>query len=202
MNLITKGFCETPNYYCTWTTQNYGREDVEIEENIAVFEGDQGAKSARQFINEKTIFARGGMINQFDKIRKELYFVFDDGWDVPYNVHPDSKYHMFGSLELNVERFPTLIGTPAERLKALNNLVKSFGWRGAGLWVAAQETSEGKDKDSELLSRAELEKYWRERAKWTNFAGIEYWKVDWGKRSGDPEFRRMLTRVAREELRI
>lgn len=198
MNLIPQAAGSAPNYFCTWSTQNYGREDADREADIAVFEGDQGAKKARLFLNDDVVFSPGGMIDQFGPIRRDLYFVFDDGWDVPYGVHPDTQRYRFGTLELDEERFPSCRGeTPAERLKRLNERVKSFGWRGAGLWVAAQ--AEGDGKDGRLMDDAALERYWRERARWCREAGIAYWKVDWGARSRDTGFRDMLTRVAREE---
>jgi hypothetical protein len=197
MNLIPNTFSKAPNYYCTWSTQNYGRDDADMEADIAIFEGDQGAKKARHFLNESIVFSAGGMIDQYDSVRGDLFFVFDDGWDVPYDVHPNTQRYQFGSLELDEERFPSAKGSPMERLKWLNEKVKSFGWRGAGLWVAAQAQGEG--KDGFLLNHSELEQYWRERARWSFEAGIEYWKVDWGVRSSSIDFRAMLTRIAREE---
>jgi len=197
MNLIPNAAGSTPNYYCTWHTQNYGREDADREPDIAVFEGDQGAKKARHFLNDDVVFGPGGMIRQFDRIRGDLYFVFDDGWDVPYGVHPDKQRYLFGSLLVDDVRFPSCAGTPAERLRKLNERVKSFGWRGAGLWIAAQALGEG--KDGYFTNDVELERYWRERARWSKEAGIDYWKVDWGARSRSAKFREMLTRVAAEE---
>ena len=95
MNIIPEIPAITPNYYCTWSTQNYGREDANTDD-ISVFEGDQGARKARHFLNEDVIFSSNGFIMQFDKARRDLYFVLDDGWDVPYNVHPDTSRYLFG----------------------------------------------------------------------------------------------------------
>ena len=59
-------------------------------------------------------------LQQFPKIRGDLYLMLDDGWDVPYGVHPDKSRDRFGTLELDEERFPSFTGTPAQRLKKLN----------------------------------------------------------------------------------
>lgn len=37
------------------------------------------------------------------------------------------------------------------------------------------------------------------RMRWCRFAGVKYWKVDWGTKDKDICFRRMLTEVAKEE---
>ena len=44
-----------------------------------------------------------------------------------------------------------------------------------------------------------MEAYFRERFRWSKIAGIFYWKVDYGSRGGDINFRKMLTRLAHEE---
>ncbi|MGH4050315.1 MAG: hypothetical protein ACREVX_03030 [Clostridium sp.] len=196
MNIIPNLSGTTPNYYCTWTTQNYGRKNTVDVDNATAFDGIQGAKGARNYLNEEVVFSKNGFINQYELIRKDLYFVFDDGWDVPYDVHPDTQRYQFGSLELNEERFPSCSGNPQERLKKLNEKVKSYGWRGAGLWVAAQAQGDG--KEGFMYNYQELEDYWRKRAIWSRQAGIEYWKVDWGVRTSK-SFREMLSRVTREE---
>lgn len=197
MNLIPNKPGSSPNYFCTWSTQNYGRSNAFEETNLAAFEGDQGAKSARNYMNEDVVFSPNGMIDQYYSIKGDLFFIFDDGWDVPYDVHPDTQRFRFGSVELNEERFPTCSGNPVERLTKLNEHVKSFGWRGAGLWIAAQ--AEGEGKDGFMLEDKASEHYWRQRIIWSKEAGIHYWKVDWGVRAGSIKFREMLTQIAREE---
>ena len=74
--------------------------------------------------------------------------------------------------------------------------MKEAGWRGLGLWVAAQEAPA-------LFSAAAgdlqaQERYWAERMRWSERAGVEYWKVDWGAHGQDWEFRARLTRWARQ----
>lgn len=196
MNLMTKTTALTPNYYCTWRTQNRAKKSKKSS-NAFLFEGDQGALGARNYLNEEIIFGENGWIYQYDLIRKDLYFCFDDGWDVPYNTDPGIMKYVFGSLIVEEERFPSFSGTPAERLKWLNDRTKAFGWRGAGIWIASQACGEG--KDGFMMNDSQLEEYWRERARWSAYAGIEYWKVDWGVRSHDTKFRKMLTQIVHEE---
>lgn len=198
MDLVPDSPATTPNYWQTFGAQNYGREEIaEQQPDATNFEGAQGARAAREYLNEHIVFSEHGWVSQFQPIRRDLYFLFDDGWDVPYGVHPNTQLWRFGSLEVAVDRFPSCSGTPAERLRKLNEWVKKSGWRGAALWVAAQAT--GESKDGNMLDRRQLEEYWRERVQWSRDAGIEYWKVDWGVRAHDLEFRYMLTEIAKEE---
>ena len=153
---------EQRSYYCTWLAQNFIASDAG-EKRAAVrpeFTGDQGANCARDKINEHTVFGNGGMAQI--NARADLYLVLDDGWDVPYQTDPSVSKHSFGSLEVNEERFPFAKGNPAERLRALNGRVKGLGWKGLGIWVAAQRCG----KDYKLPFSEADEEYWRERIFW------------------------------------
>ena len=130
------------NYYCTWNIQNCGRPESVHEKSPDVFLGAEGARLARDYLCEKTIFQKGGLADQYPEVRSELYFLLDDGWDVPYGVHPDKNITAFGSLKLAEDRFPSFTGTPAERLKKINQAFKERGWKGIGLWVAAHAVGE------------------------------------------------------------
>lgn len=185
---------EQRSYYCTWLAQNFIASDAG-EKRAAVrpeFTGDQGANCARDKINEHTVFGNGGMAQI--NARADLYLVLDDGWDVPYQTDPSVSKHSFGSLEVNEERFPFAKGNPAERLRALNGRVKGLGWKGLGIWVAAQRCG----KDYKLPFSEADEEYWRERIFWCKQAGVTYWKVDWGTSEHDNAFRKFLTETARE----
>lgn len=177
------------NYYCTWNTQNFGRYDAVNEADASVFIGQSGAKKARAFLNEEHLTDPQGFLNQYAAVRKELWFLVDDGWDVPYDIHPDKNIRSFGSLEVSTERFPSCTGTPAERLHKLNKIVKNAGWRGLGIWVASQAVGE---EYGEFLSYSESLEYWTERLKWSHYAGIGYWKIDWGCHQFDPEWRLLI----------
>lgn len=184
MNLIPNAPGLSPNYWCTWSTQNFGREDEHPDYHNYL--GGVGSQFARAEMNEKNLRR---WLQQFPKIRGDLYLMLDDGWDVPYGVHPDKSRDRFGTLELDEERFPSFTGTPAQRLKKLNDFVKESGWRGLGLWVPAQAAGS-------IEKGPAMEAYWTERLLWCKEAGVEYWKVDWGTYAHDVEYRLFLTQLA------
>lgn len=171
-------------YYCTWLAQNYIVDRPEF--------ATRGARAPRNMINAETLFGEGGIARQWDGIRRELLLVLDDGWDVPYETEFDKT--LFGSLEVDTARFPFAVGRPEERLKALSDKVKSFGWKGMGIWVAAQRCGVDGQRP---FSDADKE-YWRERILWSKHAGVAYWKVDWGANEQNARFRRFLTEAAAE----
>lgn len=178
----------TPSYWCTWGIQNYSLENVD-ENNHSMVANN---------LTEKQVFDHPGWAtNYFQKARNDLYILFDLGWDVPRGLQFDKERWRLGTLELATDKFPSCTGTPAQRLAKLNKLCRQAGWRGAGIWVPAQAPGDG--RNGHLMDWKHLEAYFRERARWTREAGIEYWKVDYGARSGDPNFRRMMTRIAHEE---
>ena len=150
------------NYYCTWNAQNCARPDAVLEPSAEVFLGADGAKKARDYLDEDSIFGSGDLAGQFAPVRDQLYFLLDDGWDVPRGTHPvnDAAIESFGSLELARDRFPSFPGTPAQRLRGVNEALKARGWRGAGLWVSAQACGQiGHTARSALRSRdSSLEK--------------------------------------------
>lgn len=189
---------KTPSYWCTWSTQNRVAEDKKGRENnfdSAAFLGDQGAQLARAEMNEDNIFRSGGWADFYPEIRGDLFFMLDDGWDVPYGVHPDKNRPSFGSLILDKQRFPSFEGDDKTRLKKLSDAVKARGWRGLGIWVSAQTCGDDGQKPFNI---EENEPYWKERLEESKFAGVKYWKVDWGARDYCVEFREMLTRLAAE----
>ncbi len=201
VNLIPTAPCRAPNYWCTWATQNFAIPPALVaghEHDAEFFLGGAGARIARANLDEGALFGPAGWASRhYDAIRGDLYLVYDDGWDVPGDIHPDTDKHRFGSLEVDEARFPSCRGRTGERLAKLNDLTRRHGWRGAGLWVASQEACA--DKPADPPPHEQTETYWRARARWTRAAGIEYWKVDWGRQAHNVDFRRMLTRVAAEE---
>lgn len=115
------------NYYCTWNAQNCARPDAVLEPSAEVFLGADGAKKARDYLDEDSIFGSGDLAGQFAPVRDQLYFLLDDGWDVPRGTHPvnDAAIESFGSLELARDRFPSFPGTPAQRLRGVNEALKA-----------------------------------------------------------------------------
>ena len=108
MNLIPDKPRITGNYFCTWDAQC---------DHMYTWKDRPADRGARDAMNEDFLFGENGLLNSFDGVRADLTVVLDDGWDVPYGAK-DSR--IFGSLEADPERFPTLAGlAPAQRLRAL-----------------------------------------------------------------------------------
>ncbi len=175
-NLIPDIVNPTPDYYCTWQTQLYATSNGQ-------------PKKQREIINENSLFCNKkpyGWAYFYEQARKDLIFVMDDSWDVPLNGDPD----FYGSLVLNSEKFPSFTGenvTNEQALTLLSNKIKEIGWKGLGGWVCAQESP---------LFPEKAEEYWTKRLKWAESSGLIYWKVDWGAKAEDLEFRKMLSRLA------
>ena len=171
----------SPDYYCTWQTQQY-------------FTNAGGSALQRASLIEANILGNDlhtGWTNFYPKVRKDLFFVMDDSWDIP--LSGDAKGY-FGSLILNQERFPTFAKKAVsnrDALKKLNKVIQQKGWRALGGWVCAQEA------DSLFKGKTQRE-YWTERAQWANHSGFAYWKVDWGKHIYDYNFRKLLTDIAHQ----
>lgn len=170
----------TPDYYCTWQTQLYATCDGK----------PQGQRAA---IGEKALFQKEkpfGWAHFYEKAREDLFLVMDDSWDVPQK--DDRSY--YGSLLLNPEKFPKSTENAksnAEALKNLSQSIKSLGWKGLGGWVCAQESTRFVENMTSM-------DYWSSRLKDASESDFAYWKVDWGRKSSDPQFRKMLTELARE----
>ncbi len=183
MNFIENKF-DLNSYYCTWASQS----------NLCTRRSKDGtALSAlmRDTMNEENVFGEDGLVNQFPTVRDKLIFVFDDGWDVPYGLVNNNNGD-FGSLIVNEERFPSFTGEPKERLKKLVDSVKSYGWKGVGLWICASAQGEAWEN---MLTHEERIQYWTERLEWCKYAGVSYWKVDWGSLCNDVDFRKLLNEL-------
>ena len=172
INLIPDIRNDSPDYYCTWQTQLFATSDGKPERQRAII----GEKALFDF--EKPY----GWAYFYENIRNDLYLVMDDSWDVP----PNGDRSYFGSLKLDAEKFPDATKGKASNTQAMTQLadkIKAIGWKGLGGWVCAQES---------LHSRIEGEndeQYWIERLKEAQEAGISFWKVDWGKKGENAEFR-------------
>jgi hypothetical protein len=194
LNFIPDSAGSTPSYWCTWSAQNYAVDTFTL--NYVIGLGDHTVPADN--LTEEKIFRNPGWEKQMPgDIKKDLYITFDVGWDIAGGSHQDKdKIWIIGSQEVATDKFPSCTGTPAERLKKLNEMTKNAGWKGAAIWIAAQTAMDSKGKKP---SDKEVEEYFRERFRWSKAAGIEYWKVDYGARGGDINFRKMLTRLAHEE---
>lgn len=186
----------TANYFCTWYGQAYHHSANLWKKNADKYARMEKGRLLATMLNEDTLLGENGLARTlFPDTRNGLYFVLDDGWDVPI-VEPNDYY---GSLILDTDKFPGFTGTPVERLTKLNNEFKKLGWRGIGLWVACQEAPAIMESEPEKYGKdidSDEPLYWVERMKWMAEAGVEYWKVDWGKKNNDIDFREKLTRLA------
>lgn len=169
---------KTYDYYCTWQAQN-------------IYCQVKGV-SNRDYLDEEAIFGENGIVYAHPELRKELYFVLDDGWDVPYSHHVNEDYP-FASHEIKSDRFPSFVGTPKEKLKQMVEKITSFGWKGVGIWVCAQGSGEDYHKSID-----ELKDFFKERLLWSKYAHISYWKVDWGIYCNEVEYRKMLVELTNE----
>ncbi len=168
---------DVPNYYCTWQYQLWFQEPPVTTRDVVCHDilfGDNGLA--------KTIYP---------ELRKDLYFVLDDGWDLPYDGGKMSPGPYFGGLVISETKFPGYGDTPQERLKTMVKNIEDCGWKGTGIWICAQE-------DEQNRGETWKEEYWRERIEWSKYAGIKYWKVDWGIYCDKQEWRQMITRLADE----
>jgi hypothetical protein len=134
MNLIPEASGLAPNYWCTWNLQEYVANESHGKANI------------RNILSEDFLLGDDGWAKKmFPLVRGDLYLLLDDGWDIP--KIPDGgpevqKLHMrdyLSSFMLDPSKWSRFQGDPAERLRVLNDAVKKEGWKGIGLWVAAQE---------------------------------------------------------------
>jgi hypothetical protein len=158
-NLVPVEPANTPNYWCTWAAQNYmyGHHLPALDPKI--LEGDSGSNLAHDSMTEDVLFGEKGWAAKFfPKIRKDMYFLLDDGWQAGGTA----------TFELDTKKFPAFTGTLADRLRKLNHAVQSAGWRGTALWC---RNTPGGDADHRLEDLSQS-------------AGIQYWKVD----IGDPAF--------------
>ncbi|WMJ88987.1 hypothetical protein [Anaerocolumna sp. MB42-C2] len=186
INLIPDYGPDTGNYWCSWDTQ--------FRLNSA--EDGKDTVNLRNVLTQEFLFAENGVLNNyFHSIRKDLYIILDDGWDVPPGTPGNGEVSVFGSLELNEEKFPNFTGTPEERLYKMKKAVIELGYRGLGLWICANATGES---EKTPLSLKQSEDYWKEKAILSRKAGIDYWKVDWGYHCMAPAYRDMMTRVVKQ----
>jgi hypothetical protein len=188
MNLIPEAPGSAPNYWCTWNLQEYVANESHGKDNI------------RNILSEDFLLGDDGWAKKmFPLVRGDLYLLLDDGWDIPRIPDGGSDLQKrylrdyLSSFMLDPSKWSRFKGDPAERLRALNDAVKQEGWKGIGLWVAAQEARNFKGNAPVFQSA-----YWLERFRWSKVAKIEYWKVDWGMKCIFGLFRKHLSRLGRQ----
>lgn len=159
-NLVPTEPADIPNYWCTWYWQNYL-----IEKGKAVSNPDPKTvysnSAAREQINETTIFGASGMAQVIlPQTRSDFFFVIDHGWQ-DKSIQPNT----FFSLIMDTLDFPRYARLePKDRIRQMNLDIQELGWKGLGLWVR------GNPSEEEMKLFVE----------WSNYAGINYWKIDGG----------------------
>lgn len=152
--------------------------------------GADGAKKARDYLDEDSIFGSGDLAGQFAPVRDQLYFLLrrrmgrsarDTSGSTTLPSSPSAH------LNWHATAFRRFRGTPAQRLRGVNEALKARGWRGAGLWVSAQACGEG--FVSGFWSREKSAEYWRTRLRWSREAGIGILEDRLGRRQFDPQWR-------------
>ena len=156
----------------------------------------QDTYSIRDNLTHEALFGQHGWCHTlYPRVRGDLIFTICDGWELPdtQQGHAPLNVGLFGSQVLDPGKFPGYGNTPVERLKTYADNVKAAGWKGAGLWICAQEDTAHQRADGKFDPA-----YWIERLQWSRDAGITYWEVDWGRHCADLGFRRFLSLMARE----
>jgi hypothetical protein len=158
-NLIPESPAGAPNYWCTWAAQNYMYGHNLAKLDAKILEGDSGSRLAHDAMTEDVLFGKDGWAATFfPRIRKDVFFLLDDGWQVGGTA----------TFELDTKKFPSFTGSSIERLRKLNHAVEEAGWRSTALWC---RNTPGGDADHRLEAVSQS-------------AGIRYWKID----IGDPAF--------------
>lgn len=190
MNFIPEKSVVNHGYLCTWALQQDTADKLGIT--------GEACAHQRDALSDKTLIKTEEFYHPYSReYRGDLYLLLDDGWDVPYgtaNNIPENVSQPFGSIILDSEKFPDYGEEPKERLKNLSDKILALGYAGLGIWIATEMLGECRNN----RQNAEIARpYWEERAKWCAYAGIKYWKIDWGMHS-DREYREMMTQCARK----
>ena len=179
VNLVPTTPSAAPDYFCTWNIQGFRCSYT-------------GSDNLRKNMTEENIFGQEygqRWVNMFPEIHPDLWFVLDDSWDIPKDENQKNGNQWVGTDELDEGRFPSFRGTPTERFRHLGDSLKTYGWRGLGLWVSAQKAPQLKYMTDEA--------FWTDRLQVAEGSGVGYWKVDWGQKGHDPQWRRWLSELAR-----
>lgn len=190
MRLIPEEGRNTASYWCSWRNQRLFMPNPFLHMNV--YDPAAHGILQREMLSDEFLFGRPGVVAHYMQgVRRDMYVMLDDGWDIPYlGNHKD-----WGSLVLNPDRFPYGGKTPAENLAILNRKILDLGYAGTALWVPMQCAGES---GSDLFDLARFRAFWVERARWLDEAGIAYIKADWGLHSRSPIYRELLTDILRE----
>jgi len=177
------------NYYCTWhimggAPEKLGRADI---------------PQARDVLCDELLFGENGLaVTAYPGLRGGLLFMMDDGWEIPFSHGRDEGAWLkpyLGSCQMDPEKFPGYGDTPRERLKTLREKLEALGWKGLGIWISPT-IAYGADVEGR---EARFTEYWRQRLEWSRYAGVAYWKADWGDYDISDRHKKILVAL-KEEL--
>ncbi len=187
VNLVPETPSDSPNTFSTWWIQS--------AEQYAQMGATGKTLTIRDVVTHDSLFNQktGWCYTQYPTVKKDMIFVVCDGWELPDSQGDTvSGDPYFGSQVLDAEKFPGYGDTPQERLKTYADNVKAAGWKGAGLWICAQE--DAAHRPATGFDR----EYWIERILWSKYAGITYWEIDWGTLYNNLEWRRFISDTVNE----
>ena len=177
------------NYFCTWHLMYWLPNHCNTP-NL----------QTRDILCDELLFGENGIAaRHYPEARRDLYLLLDDGWDVRSSrggTLPEEIWFRpyIGSCQLSEEKFPGYGASPPERLKTLADKVKSFGWKGLGIWISPTVSSAPEVEGSGGSFAA----FWRRRMEWSKYAGVSYWKVDWGDYDMSDRHRKLLSALKEE----
>ncbi len=86
LNLIPDSAGITPSYWCTWSSQNFATDTFTVRYAIG---GGHHSHTADN-LTEEAVFRNPGWEKKMpQKIKKDLYLMFDLGWDIPADSYTD-----------------------------------------------------------------------------------------------------------------
>ena len=98
MRLIPSEGRNTANYWCTWRNQRLFTPNAFL--HMRTFDKVAADRMQRDILCDEFLFGKWGLLPDYmQEVRKDMYVLLDDGWDIPYN----GSYSTFGSLVLNEE---------------------------------------------------------------------------------------------------
>ena len=177
------------NYFCTWHLMYWFPENSDVA-NL----------QTRDVLCDELLFGENGVaVKHYPEVRNDLYLLLDDGWDVrssQSSTLPEDVWFRpyIGSCSLSEEKFPGYGATPPERLKTLAGKVKNLGWKGLGVWISPTVSYAPEIEGS----GGSFEDFFRKRMEWSKFAGVSYWKVDWGDYDMSDKHRKLLSALKEE----
>jgi hypothetical protein len=162
-NLVPATPSLQPNYWCTWYAQNYwvGR-GTELDSLDGLTN-----RAAREEMTYSALFdeSDGWAVRYLPRGRKDFIFLIDHGWQTKIAEERVGGGPEFFNLVADSKDFPQLAALlPKQRLATLNQEVQALGWNSLGIWTRGDVTS------LQALTFV----------RWSQQAGVRYWKVDGG----------------------